>query len=184
MPVSRQMIIISTLVGLLQPVLSALSGALRWQGLQHWFFLLGLRLLAMYFAVSSWESAPQDVACAWSPGQEAETRTFCTSVCYNRYFLAPVLPTWGFSFLIALSHHHHENAVPHRRIPTEGAGGRGVGHMPRAAEHSIGVNPPGRPDPSGVGESNCATKSNMAATVGSLGEPRWCQTQAGWVSTT
>ncbi|XP_039392068.1 uncharacterized protein LOC120404135 [Mauremys reevesii] len=168
------MIIISTLVSLLQPVLSALSGAVQWQGLQHWYFLLGLRLLAMYFASSPWESAQQDMACAWSPGQEAETRTFCTSVCYNRHFLAPVLPTWGFSFLIAL--------IPITIIrvlyPKEdlhGKGGQEVAASAtcnKASEHRLAVESYVAARPKMGGESNMATKSNMAATVRLLGESK------------
>nr|XP_042702135.1 uncharacterized protein LOC122172914 [Chrysemys picta bellii] len=166
------MIIISTLVSLLQPVLTALSGAVLWQGLEHWYFLLGLRLLAMYFASSPWESAHQDMACAWSPGQEAETRTFCTSVCYNRHFLDPVRPTWGFSFLIALL----PITIIRMLYPKEDPHGKGGQEVTatatcnKATEHRLAVESYMAARPKMGGESNMATKSNMAATVRPVGD--------------
>nr|XP_042702137.1 uncharacterized protein LOC112061066 [Chrysemys picta bellii] len=167
------LLIVSTLVSLLQPVLSALSGAVLWQGLEHWYFLLGLRLLAMYFASSPWESAQQDMACAWSPGQEVETRTFCTSVCYNRHFLVPVLPTWGFSFLIALLPITIIRMLYPKKDP-HGKGGQEVtatATCNKATEHTS-VESSRATRPKLVGESNMATKSNMAATVRLLGESK------------
>ncbi|XP_053882006.1 uncharacterized protein LOC128836030 [Malaclemys terrapin pileata] len=166
------MIIISTLVSLLQPVLTALSGAVLWQGLEHWYFLLGLRLLAMYFASSPWESAHQDMACAWSPGQEAETRTFCTSVCYNRHFLDPVRPTWGFSFLIALL----PITIIRMLYPKEDPHGKGGQEVTvratcnKATEHRLAVESCMAARPKMGGESNMATKSNVAAMVWPAGD--------------
>ncbi|KAG6922242.1 hypothetical protein G0U57_003182, partial [Chelydra serpentina] len=154
------LIIVSTLVSLLHPVLSAMSGALRWQGLEHWFFLLGLRLLALYFASAPWESAQQDLACAWNRSQEEETRRFCTSVCYNRHFLDPVTPTWGFSFLIALL----PITIMRMLYPQEDRQGHGgekdvaSTRSNMAAGHRL------------VGESNMAAKSNMAAEPRPVGD--------------
>ncbi|XP_048708766.2 uncharacterized protein LOC125637795 [Caretta caretta] len=166
------MIIISTLVGLLQPVLSALSGAVQWQGLEHWFFLLGLRLLAMYFASAPWESAQQDIACAWSPGQDAETRRFCTSVCYNRHFLDPIRPTWGFSFLIALLpitilRMLYPKDDPHSKGGQEIAASATCN---RATEHRLVAESYMTARPKRGGQSNMAAKSNMAAMVQPMGD--------------
>ncbi|CAM4566802.1 unnamed protein product [Lepidochelys olivacea] len=166
------MIIISTLVGLLQPVLSALSGAVQWQGLEHWFFLLGLRLLAMYFASAPWESAQQDMACAWSPGQDAETRRFCTSVCYNRHFLDPIRPTWGFSFLIALLPITIIRMLYPKDDP-HGKGGQEIAASAtcnRATEHRLVAESYMTARPKRGGQSNMAAKSNMAAMVQPMGD--------------
>ncbi|XP_053881010.1 uncharacterized protein LOC128835509 [Malaclemys terrapin pileata] len=171
-PGEQMLDIISTLVNLLQPVLSALSGAVLWQSLEHWYFLLGLRLLAMYFASSSWESAHQDMACAWSPGEEAETRTFCTSVCYNRHFLDPVRPTWGFSFLIALL----PITIIRMLYPKEdyqGKGGQEVAVSAtcnRATKHRLVVESHVATRAKLVGEPDMVTKSNMAAIVRPVGD--------------
>ncbi|XP_075773464.1 uncharacterized protein LOC142825361 [Pelodiscus sinensis] len=161
------LILVSTLVSLLHPVLSALSGSVQWHGLEHWFFLLGLRLLAMYFASSSWENARQDIACAWGPGQEADTRTFCTSACYNRHFLDPVSPSWCFSFLIAL----FPITIMRMLYPKgqgEGAGGQeapAVAQPNRASGRRLAVEPDKPGGPKMGGEPPTGTKSNMAATV-------------------
>ncbi|CAM5117245.1 unnamed protein product [Eretmochelys imbricata] len=166
------MIIISTLVGLLQPVLSALSGAVQWQGLEHWFFLLGLRLLAMYFASAPWESAQQDIACAWSPGQDEDTRRFCTSVCYNRHFLDPIRPTWGFSFLIALL----PITILRMLYPKDDPHGKGGQEIVasatcnRATEHRLVAESYVTARPKMGGQSNMAAKSNMAAMVQPMGD--------------
>ncbi|CAM2114899.1 unnamed protein product [Caretta caretta] len=173
MPVSRQMLVFTlTLVSLLQPVLSALSGAELWQGLEHWFFLLGLRLLAMYFASAPWESVQQDIACAWSTSQDAETRRFCTSVCYNRHFLDPIRPTWGFSFLIALL----PITIIRMLSPEEDNQGKGgqeavaLATCNRATEHRLAGDSYMAARPKMGGQSNMATKSNMAAMVQPMGD--------------
>ncbi|XP_037754570.1 uncharacterized protein LOC114022586 [Chelonia mydas] len=165
------LVIVSTLVSLLHPVLSALSGAVQWRGLEHWFFLLGLRLLAMYFASAPWESAQQDIACAWSTSQDEETRHFCTSVCYNRHFLDPVLPTWGFSFLIALLPITIIRMLYPKKDP-HGKGGQEVAASAtcnRATEHTL-VESSRAARPELVGQSNMATKSNVAAMARLMGD--------------
>ncbi|XP_037754571.2 uncharacterized protein LOC119566240 [Chelonia mydas] len=165
------LVIVSTLVSLLHPVLSALSGAVQWQGLEHWFFLLGLRLLAMYFASAPWESAQQDIACAWSTSQDAETRHFCTSVCYNRHFLDPIRPTWGFSFLIALLPITIIRMLYPKKDP-HGKGGQEVAASAtcnRAIEHTL-VESSRAARPKLVGQSNMATKSNVAAMARLMGD--------------
>ncbi|XP_074985146.1 uncharacterized protein LOC142072388 [Caretta caretta] len=166
------LVIVSTLVGLLHPVLSAMSGALRWEGLEHWFFLLGLRLLAMYFASEPWESAQQDIACAWSPGQDEETRRFCTSVCYNRHFLNPVMPTWGFSFLIALLPITIIRMLYPKKDP-HAKGGQEVAESAtchRATEHRLAGESHVAARPKRGGQSNRATKSNVAAGARLMGD--------------
>nr|XP_025039836.1 uncharacterized protein LOC112545593 [Pelodiscus sinensis] len=168
-----KMIIISSLVSLLQPVLSALSGSVQWQGLEHWFFLLGLRLLAMYFASAPWESAQQDIACAWGPGQEADTRTFCTSVCYNRHFRDPVRPTWGFSFLIALFPITIIRILYPKGPGEAAAGTEAAAAQPnRASERRLSVGSGMAARPKLMGESKMASKSKMAVTVRLLGESK------------
>ncbi|XP_044870481.1 uncharacterized protein LOC123369187 [Mauremys mutica] len=184
------LIIVSTLVSLLHPVLSAMSGALRWQGLEHWFFLLGLRLLALYFASSPWESARDDLACAWNRSQEEENRRFCTSVCYNRHFLDPVTPSWGFSFLIALipitimrmlypqgdrqGQGGEEDTASTRS--NMAAGHRSVGESNMAAssntaaEHRFDGESSVATKPKLAEESNTAAKCNMAAEPRPVGD--------------
>nr|XP_048708773.1 uncharacterized protein LOC125637798 [Caretta caretta] len=173
MSLSGQMlIIVSTLVSLLHPVLSAMSGALRWEGLEHWFFLLGLRLLALYFASAPWENARDDLACAWSRSQEEESRRFCTSVCYNRHFLNPVMPTWGFSFLIALL----PITIMRMMYPQEDGQGQGreedtVSTRPNmAAGRRFDGQSNVATKPKLAGEANTAAKSNMAAEPRPVGD--------------
>ncbi|XP_042702138.2 uncharacterized protein LOC122172916 [Chrysemys picta bellii] len=172
------LIIVSTLVSLLHPVLSAMSGALRWQGLEHWFFLLGLRLLALYFASSPWESARDDLACAWNRSQEEENRRFCTSVCYNRHFLDPVTATWGFSFLIALL----PITIMRMLYPQEdcqGQGGQEDMASTRsnvAAGHRLVGESNMATKPKLAGESNPAAKSNMAAEPRPVGDSNMAAT--------
>ncbi|KYO17564.1 hypothetical protein Y1Q_0007698 [Alligator mississippiensis] len=102
-------VVVESVVEFLHPVLHVLQGTRGPPSVRHWYLLLGLRLMAMFFARGAWRTLRHDLACAWTaavPNEQEEQaealRRFCKVVCYNRHFHNAITPTWGLSFLLAL----------------------------------------------------------------------------------
>ncbi|XP_061445200.1 uncharacterized protein LOC133366281 [Rhineura floridana] len=93
--------VVAGLARLLQPAMMFPRGESGCQGPAPWYLLLGLRLVALFIADGPWSSASPDLVCNWTL-VEADIRPFCSALCFNRRFLAPVSSVWGFAFLAAL----------------------------------------------------------------------------------
>lgn len=85
---------------LFQPAL-AFSGGDGCHGLAPWYLLLGLRLVALFIADGPWSSANPDLACNWTQ-VDVNIRPFCSALCFNQRFSAPISSLWGFAFLVAM----------------------------------------------------------------------------------
>ncbi|XP_020654559.3 uncharacterized protein LOC110081839 [Pogona vitticeps] len=95
-------IILSGLIHIFRPLLSSLSGALDCKGLGPWYFLLGLRIVAIFFSNGPWDSVREDVACNFVAPIEDRSRFFCLAVCHNQRFPVSISSTWGLVFLALL----------------------------------------------------------------------------------
>ncbi|KAL8176622.1 UNVERIFIED_CONTAM: hypothetical protein K2H54_037036 [Gekko kuhli] len=95
-------IILSGLIHLFRPLLSSLSGALDCEGLGPWYFLLGLRIVAIFFSNGPWDKAKEDVTCNWVQLVPEKSVAFCTALCHNQHFAISVSATWGLVFLLNL----------------------------------------------------------------------------------
>uniref|UniRef100_A0ACB8EX69 Uncharacterized protein n=1 Tax=Sphaerodactylus townsendi TaxID=933632 RepID=A0ACB8EX69_9SAUR len=95
-------IILSGLIHLFRPLLSSLSGALDCEGLGPWYFLLGLRIVAIFFSNGPWDKAKEDVICNWIAPVQEKALTFCTALCNNQHFALSISATWGLVFLLNL----------------------------------------------------------------------------------
>ncbi|XP_015275245.1 PREDICTED: uncharacterized protein LOC107117612 [Gekko japonicus] len=81
--------------------LTAVSHEPAFQGLAPWYLLLTMRLVAHFIAMGPWSSVGPDLTCNWT-SVEADARPFCSALCFNQHFSAPITSAWGFSFLMAL----------------------------------------------------------------------------------
>nr|XP_060636224.1 uncharacterized protein LOC132777788 [Anolis sagrei ordinatus] len=95
-------IILSGLIHIFRPLLSSLSGALDCEGLGPWYFLLGLRIVAIFFSNGPWDSVKEDVACNWVAPIEDKSRDFCTTLCHNLHFPFSIAAMWGLVFIALL----------------------------------------------------------------------------------
>ncbi|XP_015275253.1 PREDICTED: uncharacterized protein LOC107117619 [Gekko japonicus] len=95
-------IILSGLIHLFRPLLSSLSGALDCEGLGPWYFLLGLRIVAIFFSNGPWDKAKEDLTCNWVQPVPEKSVAFCTALCHNQHFATSVSATWGLVFLLNL----------------------------------------------------------------------------------
>ncbi|ETE72556.1 hypothetical protein L345_01600, partial [Ophiophagus hannah] len=95
-------IILTGLIQFFRPLLSSLSGVLECKGVAPWYFLTGLRIVAIFFSSGPWDSLKQDIACNWVAPTQDKSREFCTVLCQNQYFPLTVSSTAAFSFLIVL----------------------------------------------------------------------------------
>ncbi|KAJ6653378.1 hypothetical protein lerEdw1_009279 [Lerista edwardsae] len=95
-------IILSGLIHVFQPLLSSLSGALDCEGLVPWYFLLGLRIVAIFFSNGPWDTIKEDVACNWVHPMHERSQDFCTALCHNQHFPISVSATWGLVFIVLL----------------------------------------------------------------------------------
>ncbi|XP_025032645.1 uncharacterized protein LOC103063470 [Python bivittatus] len=95
-------IILSGLIHFFRPLLSSLSGVLECKGVAPWYFLTGLRIVAIFFSNGPWDSMKQDMACNWIAPMEEKSRDFCATLCQNQYFPVSVSATWGVVFLAVL----------------------------------------------------------------------------------
>nr|XP_028558400.1 uncharacterized protein LOC114581873 isoform X1 [Podarcis muralis] len=95
----RMSIILSGLIHLFRPLLSSLSGALDCEGLNPWYFLLGLRIMAIFFANGPWDKIKDDTSCSITEGEGDLLRDFCTALCYNQHFPVSIAATWGLVFI-------------------------------------------------------------------------------------
>ncbi|KAJ6653398.1 hypothetical protein lerEdw1_009299 [Lerista edwardsae] len=93
--------VVAGLARLLQPALAFSGSDTGCRGLGPWYLLLGLRLVALFIADGPWSSASPDLACNWTL-VEVDIRPFCSALCFNQRFSAPVSSAWGFAFLVAL----------------------------------------------------------------------------------
>ncbi|KYO28633.1 hypothetical protein Y1Q_0017879 [Alligator mississippiensis] len=96
--------VVAGLARVLHPALggAGASGQDGCQGLAPWYLLLGLRLVALFVADGPWPSAGPDLVCASAPGETEASRAFCTAVCFNQCFPAPIATAWGLGFLACL----------------------------------------------------------------------------------
>lgn len=95
-------IILSGLIHVFQPLLSSLSGALTCEGLGPWYFLLGLRIVAIFFSNGPWDTVKEDIVCNWIHPIHERSRDFCTALCHNQHFPISVSGTWGLVFIALL----------------------------------------------------------------------------------
>ncbi|XP_061444977.1 uncharacterized protein LOC133366186 isoform X2 [Rhineura floridana] len=95
-------IILSGLIHLFRPLLASLSGALDCEGLVPWYFLLGLRIVAIFFANGPWDTIREDVACNYLEPLHDRSREFCTALCHNQHFPISIAATWGLVFMALL----------------------------------------------------------------------------------
>lgn len=95
-------IILSGLIHLFRPLLTSLSGAIECDGLSPWYFLLGLRIVAIFFSNGPWDSVKEDVTCNWIQPMPERSLGFCTTLCHNQHFPISVSATWGFVFIVCL----------------------------------------------------------------------------------
>ncbi|XP_066484998.1 uncharacterized protein [Tiliqua scincoides] len=113
--------VVAGLARLFQPALAFSGGDTGCQGLAPWYLLLGLRLVALFIADGPWSSASPDLACNWTL-VAVDIRPFCSALCFNQRFSAPISSAWGFAFLVALlpvglmrliktGHKHQRNAA-------------------------------------------------------------------------
>nr|XP_028559161.1 uncharacterized protein LOC114582367 isoform X1 [Podarcis muralis]XP_028559162.1 uncharacterized protein LOC114582367 isoform X1 [Podarcis muralis] len=93
--------VVAGLARLLQPAMMFPGGEPGCRDLAPWYLLLGLRLVALFIADGPWSSPSPDLVCNWT-SVEADSRPFCSALCFNRHFPAPVSSAWGFAFLAAL----------------------------------------------------------------------------------
>ncbi|KAH0626393.1 hypothetical protein JD844_001351 [Phrynosoma platyrhinos] len=92
---------VAGLARVLQPTMTLLGGERRCQGLDPWYLLLGLRLVALFIADGPWSSVQPDLACNWTLA-DLNVRPFCSTLCFNQHFSSGVSSAWGFAFLVAL----------------------------------------------------------------------------------
>ncbi|XP_053115169.1 uncharacterized protein LOC128328934 [Hemicordylus capensis] len=95
-------IILSGLIHVFRPLLASLSGALDCKGLGPWYFLLGLRIVAIFFANGPWDTIREDVECNFIQPIEDRSRDFCRALCNNLHFPISVSATWGLVFIVLL----------------------------------------------------------------------------------
>lgn len=93
--------VVTGLARLFQPALAFSGTDAGCRGLAPWYLLLGLRLVALFIADGPWSSASPDLACNWTL-VEVDIRPFCSALCFNQRFSAPLSSAWGFAFLVAL----------------------------------------------------------------------------------
>ncbi|KAJ7314081.1 hypothetical protein JRQ81_006015 [Phrynocephalus forsythii] len=95
-------IILSGLIHVFRPLLSSLSGALDCEGLGPWYFLLGLRIVAIFFANGPWDTMKEDVTCNFVAPIEDRSRYFCMALCHNQHFPLSIAGTWSLGFIALL----------------------------------------------------------------------------------
>ncbi|XP_034992265.1 uncharacterized protein LOC118095271 [Zootoca vivipara] len=93
--------VVAGLARLLQPAMVFPGSEPGCRGLAPWYLLLGLRLVALFIADGPWSSPNPDLVCNWTSVQ-VDSRPFCSALCFNRHFPAPISSAWGFAFLTAL----------------------------------------------------------------------------------
>ncbi|XP_026567731.1 uncharacterized protein LOC113443603 [Pseudonaja textilis] len=95
-------VILTGLIQFFRPLLSSLSGVLECKGVAPWYFLTGLRIVAIFFSSGPWDSLKQDIACNWVAPTQDKSKEFCTVLCQNQYFPLAVSSTAALSFLIVI----------------------------------------------------------------------------------
>uniref|UniRef100_A0ABM5EIF7 Connexin N-terminal domain-containing protein n=1 Tax=Pogona vitticeps TaxID=103695 RepID=A0ABM5EIF7_9SAUR len=83
---------------LFQPTIGVLSGEKPCQGISPWYFLIGIRMVTLFFAFGPWESLKADLICQW-PSEVGDAKAFCTALCYNQHFPIPISAVWAFHFI-------------------------------------------------------------------------------------
>ncbi|XP_061447581.1 uncharacterized protein LOC133367501 [Rhineura floridana] len=83
---------------LFQPTIGVLSAEKLCQGLNPWYFLIGLRMVTLFFAFGPWDSLKSDMVCQW-PSDTGDAKTFCSVLCYNQLFPIPISAVWSFYFI-------------------------------------------------------------------------------------
>lgn len=93
--------VLPALARFFQSDLTAVRDEPGFRGLAPWYLLLTIRLVAHFIAMGPWSSVGPDLTCNWTL-VEADARPFCSALCFNQHFSAPITSVWGFSFLMAL----------------------------------------------------------------------------------
>ncbi|XP_077170824.1 uncharacterized protein LOC143826100 [Paroedura picta] len=91
--------VLPALARLFHSDLTAVRDEPGFPGLAPWYLLLTLRLVAHFIALGPWSSVSPDLTCNWTL---TNTQPFCSVLCFNQHFSAPLTSAWGFSFLMAL----------------------------------------------------------------------------------
>ncbi|KAL7977488.1 hypothetical protein Chor_009437 [Crotalus horridus] len=95
-------VILTGLIQFFRPLLSSLSGVLECKGVAPWYFLTGLRIVAIFFSSGPWDSLKQDVTCSWVSPTQDKSKEFCTVLCQNQYFPLAVSSTGALAFMVVL----------------------------------------------------------------------------------
>nr|XP_016853332.1 PREDICTED: uncharacterized protein LOC107983614 [Anolis carolinensis]XP_016853333.1 PREDICTED: uncharacterized protein LOC107983614 [Anolis carolinensis] len=90
--------VVGALSRLFQPTIGILSGEKVCQGINPWYFLIGLRMVTLFFAFGPWESLRSDLICQW-PSDVGDAKAFCSALCYNQQFPIPISSVWAFHFI-------------------------------------------------------------------------------------
>ncbi|CAM5117233.1 unnamed protein product [Eretmochelys imbricata] len=144
----------------LHPALAILGSDAQCHSLAPWYFLLGLRLVALFVADGPWASVKPDLACNWT-SVNGDSQPFCAALCYNQRFRAPISSFWGFAFLATLLPMGLMLLI-HAQFSRRAAA--------RGDKESAGP----------TDATNMAAKPNMAAKTKLAGEPNMA-TGANWV---
>ncbi|KAG8147956.1 hypothetical protein E2320_001396 [Naja naja] len=83
---------------LFQPTIAVLSAEKICQGTNPWYFLIGLRMVTLFFAYGPWDSLKADLVCRW-PSNIGDGNKFCSAICYNQRFPVPISGFWVFHFI-------------------------------------------------------------------------------------
>ncbi|XP_025049729.1 uncharacterized protein LOC112548364 [Alligator sinensis] len=93
--------VLNGITRLFLPVMGALSGDGACSGLAPWYFLVGLRLVTLFFAHGPWDSVQTDLVCNWTT-EPTGTQVFCTALCYSQRFPVPLTSIWALAFIASL----------------------------------------------------------------------------------
>ncbi|KAK9397599.1 hypothetical protein NXF25_020960 [Crotalus adamanteus] len=83
---------------LFQPTIAVLSAEKICRGTNPWYFLIGLRMVTLFFAYGPWDSLKADLVCRW-PSNIGDANKFCSAICYNQRFPVPISGFWVFHFI-------------------------------------------------------------------------------------
>ncbi|XP_062992975.1 uncharacterized protein LOC134405660 [Elgaria multicarinata webbii] len=95
-------IILSGLIHVFRPLLSSLSGALDCKGVGPWYFLLGLRIVAIFFSNGPWDLTREYIECNLPEDIGERSRDFCWALCQNEHFPISISAMWGLEFIVLL----------------------------------------------------------------------------------
>ncbi|KAM6451782.1 uncharacterized protein PHA67_018375 [Liasis olivaceus] len=83
---------------LFQPTIGILAAEKICRGTNPFYFLIGLRMVTLFFAYGPWDALKNDLICRW-PSDLGDAKTFCSGLCYNQRFPVPISGFWVFHFI-------------------------------------------------------------------------------------